>query len=118
MLTLCRWVASAEGQLLYANKAWFAQADLPYATAGLSVDKWTPLVTESSLANFERHWGRLMVSQKPVTFEVEFKARWRQENPDTGEVLEGQRWFLISAFPEFDEDGVLDKAWGCNVDVR
>jgi hypothetical protein len=59
-----------------------------------------------------------MESQQPVNFEVEFKARWRHENPDTGEVLEGHRWFLISAFPEFGPDGALTKAWGCNVDVR
>jgi hypothetical protein len=84
----------------------------------MSVDKWIPLVTEESLGNFQHHWAKLIEHKKPVTFECQFKSRWRQVNPTTGEVLEGARWFLISALPEFGDDGEMIKAWGCNVDVR
>ncbi|KAF2424210.1 hypothetical protein EJ08DRAFT_595273 [Tothia fuscella] len=111
------WVSSAKGELLYANKAWFDQADLESNTPNLSVTKWMPLITESSLDTFQRHWAQLMNGKQPVTFEIQFKSRWKHRDADTGEVLEGHRWFLISAFPEFGEDGNLTKAWGCNVDV-
>jgi hypothetical protein len=84
----------------------------------MSVEKWVPLVTEESLDNFQRNWTKLIKHQQPVTFECQFKSRWRSVNPTTGEVLEGPKWFLISALPEFGEDGTMTKAWGCNVDVR
>jgi hypothetical protein len=107
-----------EGELLYANKAWYDQAELPFNVSNMSVEKWVPLVTEESLGNFQHHWAKLIEHKKSVTFECQFKSRWRSVNSTTGEVLEGPRWFLISALPEFGEDGKMTKAWGCNVDVR
>jgi hypothetical protein len=76
-----------------------------------------PLVSEESIAKFERHWATLIQHQQPVTFEVQFKSQWKYLVPSTGELLTGNRWFLVSAFPEFAEDGSFTKAWGCNVDV-
>jgi PAS domain-containing protein len=112
------WISSTSGELLYANKAWYEQAELPFLAANMTVEKWIPLVTEESLGNFQRNWAKLIEHQQPVTFECQFKSRWRSVNSVTGEVLEGPRWFLISALPEFGDDGEMTKAWGCNVDVR
>jgi hypothetical protein len=103
---------------MYANKAWYDQADIPFETPGMTVEKWMPLVTDDSLDMFQRHWAQLLLDKQPVTFECQFKSRWQHTNPDTGELLEGGRWFLISACPEFGEDGKIMGAWGCNVDVR
>lgn len=77
-----------------------------------------PLITEESSKKFEHHWKKLLQDKQQVTFECETKLRWQHRNLTTGEVLEGPRWLLISAFPEFEEDGTLKSAWGCNVDVR
>jgi PAS domain-containing protein len=112
------WISSIGGELLYANKAWYDQADLPFLATNLTVEKWIPLVTEESLGNFQDNWAKLIEHKQPVTFECQFKSRWRSVNSTTGEVLEGPRWFLISALPEFGENGEMTKAWGCNVDVR
>jgi hypothetical protein len=118
VLTCSRWIASAQGELLYANKAWYQQAELPTDTKGMTVDKWVPLVTEESLQKFAHHWNLLMTEHQPVTFECQFKTRWRSKDPKTGEIMEGPRWFLISALPELAEDNItLKSAWGCNVDV-
>lgn len=111
------WISSAEGKLLYANKAWYEQADTPYLTPNFTVETWMPLVTDESLEEFKVHWGKLMVDKVPVNFECQFKARWNAPDPVTGEQLEGGRWFLITAFPEFGEDGTLKSAWGCNIDI-
>jgi hypothetical protein len=112
-----RWIASPAGELLYGNKAWYEQAGLPFNTPNMNVGKWVPLITDESIAEFARKWDNLMKDHQPITLECEFKARWRSRDPVTGQQLEGARWFLISAFPEFAEDGSLKSAWGCNVDL-
>lgn len=58
-----------------------------------------------------------MENHQPITLECEFKARWHSRDSTTGQHLEGARWFLISAFPEFADDGSLKSAWGCNVEL-
>jgi hypothetical protein len=113
-----RWIASPKGEMLYANKAWYEQADLPFNTPDMCVENWMSFIADESVANFAQHWKRLMDDHLPITFECQFRGRWRSFDPATGERLEGARWFLISAFPEYAEDGSLKSAWGCNVDVR
>jgi len=105
------WIASTTGDLLYANKAWYAQAGAPFNAPGFSVQTWLPLIKEESLAHFTEEWTRLMNDKVPVNFELQFKAPWSFRNPDTGEVLQGTQWFLISAFPEFLEDGTFKSVW-------
>jgi hypothetical protein len=100
--------------LSYANKAWYSQADLPHNAPGMTVENWMPFVTDESLASFAHYWRMLMEDRQPVTFECQFKAQWKSRDPTSGESIEGPRWFLISAWPEFDEDGSLKSAWGKN----
>jgi hypothetical protein len=83
----------------------------------MDVSKWIVFITDESVAEFSRQWKRLMEDHQPITLECQSKALWRSRDPTTGQRLEGARWFLISAFPEFAEDGSLKCAWGCNVDV-
>lgn len=83
----------------------------------MNVEKWIPLITEASLVEFAGKWDKLMKSHQPITLECEFKARWHSRDPVTGQMLEGAKWFLISAFPEFADDGSLKSAWGCNVEL-
>jgi hypothetical protein len=109
-----RWIASPQGELLYANKAWYLQADLPHNAPGMTVENWVPFVTDESLASFAHYWRLLMEDRQPVTFECQFKAQWKSKDPTSGEPIEGPRWFLISALPEFNEDGSLKSAWGKN----
>lgn len=111
------WIASNESKLVWANRTWYEQAGLPYDSL-VSVEDWIQLIEDKSVETFSQQWRILMEKHENITTEVQFKAVWKSVDPVSKNVILGQRWILMSALAELNEDGSLKNAWGCNVDVR
>ncbi|KAI4805032.1 hypothetical protein E4T44_11307, partial [Aureobasidium sp. EXF-8845] len=105
------FIADSEGSITYCNDMWFeiSQVSRDENTPDLH---WMDAVNDEDREFVNKLWHDLIVDKKPQTGTFRFKSRWHG-----AEGLEGDRWVLLSAYPEKYEDEKLKSVFGSLTDI-
>ncbi|RYP67705.1 hypothetical protein DL771_007112 [Monosporascus sp. 5C6A] len=108
------FLLSPEGILREGNDRYFEVTGHPRGES-FSAMSWMEQVEDSSKKTMEAAWHQLIVDNIPWTGEVQLKRLTVQPTGLDGEAID--YWVLISAQPEFAEDGSVRAIMGSITDI-
>ena len=104
------FIADKAGRISYCNDMWY---EISKVAKGSQVyDDWIDSVKDEDKHEVSMLWHNLVHHASPFTTEFRFKAPWQDTlNKDA------ERWVLLSAHPEKNEDGSLKVIFGSLTDI-
>lgn len=105
------FIADSSGKMTFCNDTWFEISRVP-RQEDAPADRWMDAVVEEDKAMVQDLWNDLVIMKKPVSGTFRFKAPWEDTDGQVGE-----RWVLLSAYPEKYETGALKSVFGSFTDI-
>ncbi|AFZ36579.1 multi-sensor hybrid histidine kinase [Stanieria cyanosphaera PCC 7437] len=99
------WVCSVTGEIVFMNERW-------YEYTGQSQEEvkgfgWTSTLHPDDTERILSHWQHCYTTGEPY----EGEGRYRQKNGE-------YRWHRFRALPQRNELGIIEKWFGCSVDIH
>lgn len=109
------YMTDCEGVVVFCNRACenlvgMSQQDLSQPMA------WVDTVHSDCLEDIKSVWDAVLRSERPQTFEIQYKKPWIPSVTDTAEALD-RTWGLGALYPDISEDGKLRGTVGCVTDI-
>ena len=99
------WISEVDGRLSYFNEETLNYSGKNY-NEFLEADGWLDIVHPDDRKENVRLWEKSIRTNKPFFCEHRFRNKDNE-----------YRWFLSRAFPEFDQNGVVQKWVGTSTDI-
>lgn len=103
-------IADKSGRISYCNDMWYEISKVPKGFQ--AYDDWMDSVKDDDKGEVSMLWHNLVHNASPFTTEFRFKAPWQDPFHKDAE-----RWVLLSAHPETNEDGSLKVIFGSLTDI-
>ena len=104
------FIADKAGRITYCNDMWYEVSKVRKEFQ--AYDKWMQSVKDDDTEKVSILWYKLVHNATPFTAEIRFKAVWHDPLDNDGE-----RWVLLSAHPEKNEDGSIKAIFGSITDI-
>ena len=104
------FIADRTGRLTYRNETWYEVSKVPKGSQ--ASDHWMESVKDEDKDMVNGFWYNLVYNAAPFTTEFRFKAPWQDPKQN-----DADRWVLLSAHPEKNEDGSLKIIFGSITDI-
>ena len=104
------FIADKTGRITYCNDMWYEVSKVRKESQ--TDDKWMQSVKDDDRENVSILWYNLVHKATPFTTEIRFKAPWL-DPMDT----DAERWVLLSAHPEKNQDGSVKVIFGSITDI-
>ncbi|WP_179228365.1 PAS domain S-box protein [Leptolyngbya ohadii] len=99
------WVCLATGEISFMNERWYEQTGQSLEdAAGFG---WSDMMHPDDMARILPYWQRCCETGEPYEGEV----RYRQKDGE-------YRWYRFRALPQRNSVGVIEKWFGCSVDIH
>lgn len=112
------WIMGPDESMIFANRAWWK--DLPGLDTAKGLEGWITYVSEESRPTLRKHWSILVHEKIQTSYELQLTRPWYPPGAEAsnGMPRPSNKWILVTAAPELDDDGELKWIWGCNTDIR
>lgn len=104
------FIADKTGRISYCNDMWYEVSKVPKEAK--ASDYWMESVKDDDKEKVSILWYNLVHNTTPFTTEFRFKAPWQDPKKSDAE-----RWVLLSAHPEKNNDGSLKVIFGSITDI-
>lgn len=85
-------------------------------TAG-GLTAWSAYVHDDSRPTLEKHWNQILHTGLSTSFELKMKAPHHLPDVTGAELGLPERWLLVTATPEVDDNGIVKRVFGTNTDI-
>ncbi|KAJ9617541.1 uncharacterized protein PV06_07545 [Exophiala oligosperma] len=104
------FIGDTEGKINFANDAWYK---ITSYTRDVLVDaEWIKYVVDEDQVKVREAWKSMVDKRSAISMEFRFRRPWRDKIGNTGST-----WVLMSASPERDEDGQVQRIFGSMTDI-
>ena len=102
-------IADSKGQIVFTNDTFHALSKHPRQS---DRNAWIDSVRVEDQEMVRKKWQELVNDKIPMSAEFRFKAQAQDSDGQTGDT-----WVLASAYPETDQDGLLQGIFGCITNI-
>ncbi|KAL6252948.1 hypothetical protein RBB50_000667 [Rhinocladiella similis] len=104
------FIGDTDGKINFANDAWYK---ITSYTRDVLVDaEWIKYVVDQDQVKVREVWKSMVDKRSAISVEFRFQRPWRDKVGNTGST-----WVLMSASPERDEDGQVQRIFGSMTDI-
>ncbi|KIW11290.1 hypothetical protein PV08_10590 [Exophiala spinifera] len=104
------FIGDTDGKINFANDAWYKITSYTRDVVGDA--EWIKYVKDEDQVKVREVWKSMVDKRSAISMEFRFRRPWRDKVGNTGST-----WVLMSASPERDEDGQVQRIFGSMTDI-